>query len=212
MHVNALRLFIFAGAAALLVGCATTLPNHSQQPAPVPPPISAPAPPKQTAAPPAAPSQQPVPPATAAPPTKNPPAPASKALIQKGQILVTKEEYRKTFDDVHRLIEELNRIIAARDYQAWTKYLTAKYEATYSDPKKLAAISDQPMLKRYNLHLKTLKDYFLDVVVPSRANARLDDLDFVSKTQVKAITIIDGERYILYDLRLVNGDWKIGVS
>lgn len=206
MDAKAFRLFIVVGAAALLIGCATAPPSRPHQPTPAP------------ASRPAA-RPKPMPPAAThrtAPPAaqtkKQPTKPASKQLIQKGQILVTKEEYRKTFDDVHHLIEELNTIIANRDYQQWTHYLTPRYLATYSSPRRLAELSNQPLLKKYNLHLKTLKDYFLDVVVPSRANAHLDDVDFVSKTQVKAITVIDGQRYILYDLRLEDGGWKVGVS
>ncbi|HUX20568.1 MAG TPA: hypothetical protein VMW69_04960 [Spirochaetia bacterium] len=209
---NKMHRFVIVGLlSAAIVGCASsptsvTAPAVSQTQttvAPTPPPTN---PPK-----PAQPAQQtkPVPPPVQ--PQTLAPA-AAGDLIQKGQILVTKEEYKKTFDDIHSLIQELNRIIAAQDYSAWTTHLTPEYIKTFSDPQTLAALSDQPMLKRQSLQLSSLQDYFLDVVVPSRADARLDDLDFVSKTQVKAITVISGKRYILYNLRLENGGWKIAVS
>jgi Icc-related predicted phosphoesterase len=152
-----------------------------------------------------------VPPAPGPRAASSPPAPAGD-LIQKGRILVTKEEYQKTFDDIRQLIEQLNQIIAARDYEAWTEHLTSEYVRTYSNPQTLSLISNQPMLVRQNLRIASLKDYFLYVVVPSRANARLDDLEFINKTQVKAITVIGGKRYILYNLRFEDGSWKIAVS
>lgn len=203
MDVNALRLFIIVGAATLVIGCATTPPVPPAQP--TTPPVGQPAPTEQSATP----KQQPPPPASA---EVSPHPQAPKDHVQKGRIKVTKAEYNKTFEDVRQLIETLNHIIAARDYKEWLRYLTSKYVETYSSPKTLERISNEPMLKRYNLRVTSLKEYFLDVVVPSRANARLDDLDFVDKSQVKAITIIDGQRYILYDLRLVDGGWKVGVS
>jgi len=69
-----------------------------------------------------------------------------------------------------------------------------------------------PLLQKQGVHLTSLEDYFNYVVVPSRTDARVDDLDFISKDHVRAIAIINGQRYILYDLLLLSGSWKIGVS
>lgn len=204
MDAQALRFSIMGMCAAVLVGCSST--PAPVQPPPQAPPATAQAPKSSQAAQPAKPTSPP--PASEQPPQGG----TSNDLIKKGQILVTKAEYNQTFEDVRRLILDLNRIIAARDYDAWTKDLTPAYVQKYSDLKTLDAISNQPMLKRQGFTLSSLKDYFLHVVVPSRADAHLDDVEFVSKTQVKAITIIDGQRYILYDLRFQDGSWKIGVS
>lgn len=208
MDAQRLRLLIIASATALVIGCASTSGTEKTAVRPKPQTVQTPQAVNPVPSPAATPAKQP-PPASA---NTQPPKPPAKDLIQKGEILVTKEEYNKTFSDVHHLIDQLNRIISARDYHSWTEHLTPNYIKTYSDPKILDSISNQPMLKRQHLRLVSLQDYFLNVVVPSRANARLDDLDFVSKTQVKAITVIDGQRYILYNLRFENGSWKIGVS
>ncbi len=209
MDAQGLRLFITGIFAAFLFSCTSTptsvqpaqrMQSTTTQATQPTPPVST-EPTKQA-------TQQQTPPAASEQSSSS----QSQGLIKKGEILVTKEEYKRTFDDVRQLISELNRVIAARDYEAWTKHLTSAYVKTYSDPKTLDELSNQPMLRRQNLHLTSLKDYFLNVVVPSRADARLDDLEFTSKTQVKAITVIDGQRYILYDLRFQDGTWKIGVS
>lgn len=204
------RIVMITILSAAIVGCATTPPAPAPMPVQPNPTVQTPTQPSNpvTAAGPSQPEKPTSPPV----PPEQPTPPQTGDLIKKGEILVTKEEYQKTFDDIHALIQDLNRIISAQDYTAWTTHLTPEYIKTFSDPKILNAISDQPMLKRQNLQLASLEDYFLHVVVPSRADARLDDLDFVSKTQVKAITVIDGKRYILYNLRLENGGWKIAIS
>lgn len=208
MDFQAHRLLIIGLLSAAVVGCSTTPPPVSPRVAVVQTPTAKPAPPpvKRTSS-----ASPHVPPAPGPRAASSPPAPAGD-LIQKGRILVTKEEYQKTFDDIRQLIEQLNQIIAARDYEAWTEHLTSEYVRTYSNPQTLSLISNQPMLVRQNLRIASLKDYFLYVVVPSRANARLDDLEFINKTQVKAITVIGGKRYILYNLRFEDGSWKIAVS
>jgi hypothetical protein len=58
--------------------------------------------------------------------------------------------------------------------------------------------------------LRNARDYFDNVVVPSRQNDRLDDIDFVSNSQVLAFTVnARGDRLILYHLEMINGSWKI---
>jgi hypothetical protein len=125
--------------------------------------------------------------------------------------VVTEEIFTKTFEDVEELIKKLNTIIDKENYDKWTENLTADYQSHYSSADVLKEISERPILKKYNLRLTTMKDYFRYVVVPSRANARLDDLVFEDNNHVKAIMIIDGQRAILYQLELVADEWKIGI-
>jgi len=162
-----------------------------------------------------------LPPAQSPPsePSQTPPAqpPASKTndrneLIRKGRISVTEAFYKKTLFDIRNLISTLNTIIADENYETWLTYLTPQYQQTFSNPDTLASLSDMPLLQKKGIQLHSLKDYFFQVVVPSRSDARVDDIDFLSKDHVRAIAIINGQRYILYDLRLLNGSWKIGVS
>lgn len=79
------------------------------------------------------------------------------------------------------------------------------------NPRHLAELSETPILLKQGVQLRDLQDYFTYVVVPSRTESHIDDLYFVSETHVKAITVIDNQRYILYDLRFENGAWKIGM-
>lgn len=125
---------------------------------------------------------------------------------------VTEEVYEQTFTEVERTIQELNEIIQDRDFEEWRSYLTDAYETAYSDEERLREISDMPILQRNDIVLESLRDYFRWVVVPSRANARLDDLRFVTDDEVEAIMSVNGQRVILYHLKKVNGSWKIDTS
>lgn len=122
---------------------------------------------------------------------------------------VSEEVFQQTFNDVEELIKELNKIIKAKDYDTWLTYLTRDYKEKYSDQSVLKEFSEQPTLKKYGVELETLRDYFIYVVSPSRANARLNDLIFIDDTHVKAIMEINDHRVILYLLEKVNGKWKI---
>jgi hypothetical protein len=61
-------------------------------------------------------------------------------------------------------------------------HLTEEYIQFYSDPDVLAKYSEYPIIKRKGIILATLKDYFMNVVYPSRQNDKVDDIEFVGKT------------------------------
>ncbi len=125
--------------------------------------------------------------------------------------VVTDEVFAQTFSDVEALISELNKTIRNQNYEKWLTFLTEEYKDYYSGPEVLRELSKKPTMQKYDIRLTTLKDYFTYVVVPSRSNARLDDLVFEDNNHVKAIMIIDEQRVILYQLVKIDGEWKIGV-
>ncbi|GEM_PF-1675695 len=125
--------------------------------------------------------------------------------------VVTEKVYKKTFDEIKKIILTLNKIISDKDFDSWKDYLTDDYIKKVSNPEYLAKMSSSPILKQQGIVLQSLEDYFFYVVVPSRANARLDKIEIIDKTHVKAITIINGSPIILYRLVNVDGAWKIGV-
>ncbi|MFP4329451.1 MAG: hypothetical protein ACLFP6_01910 [Spirochaetaceae bacterium] len=124
---------------------------------------------------------------------------------------VTEEIYDQTFDEVEQTISRLNTIIQQRDYEAWRDYLTDKYVEENSEPEALAEWSESPLLQRNDITLESLEDYFLYVVVPSRSNVRLDDLEFVDENTVEAYMNVRGRRALLYLLEEQDGTWKIDV-
>ncbi|MDR0656226.1 MAG: hypothetical protein LBG22_07925 [Treponema sp.] len=121
------------------------------------------------------------------------------------------EEARETTKvDVQQYIANLNKIIRAKDYQGWVSNLGEEYFAEKSSREYLAQVSQTARMKTQKIVLNTAQDYFLYVVVPSRANDRVDDIDFISPNRVKAYTIdAKGRRLRIYDLEHTDDGWKI---
>ena len=166
-------------------------------------------------------ASEPVPPAPveqphAAPVTAPVPATGGSGAAAGGgepvqEFKVTEEVYQKTFEEIEGVIAELNAIIRARDFARWEKRLTSAYRERTSSPGYLAEVSQSAALKKNGVVLGSLVDYFNQVVVPSRSSVKLDEIAFVDATHVKAITVIQGKRYILYWLVRENGTWNIGI-
>ena len=142
--------------------------------------------------------------------TETEPEAEEVATVEAG-IVVSEEVYTETFESIQALIEELNQIIRDEDYDAWLTRLTRNYIDHFGSDEVLKINSDKPLLQKYNVTLRTLRDYFTYVVVPSRSNARLDDLVFIDNDHVKAIMVIKEQRTILYQLERHEGVWKVGL-
>jgi hypothetical protein len=182
--------------AAFIASCLALSCAGSPKPAPAPtPPVEAPAAPVETI-------------------TELPPTPASNPVEPSfDPTKVTAEVKTATFVDVRALIESLNLLIRQQDYNGWLSHLTDEYIAYYSDPEVLAKYSEYPIIKRKGIKLTTLKDYFVNVVYPSRQNDKVDDIEFVQGNLIKAITVNPkGERNILYMLEKHGDAWKIGIG
>jgi len=138
---------------------------------------------------------------------------------------ISEAKFQATKKDITAFIVELNGIIRARNYIAWVAHLDTSYfqyisSKTFLDERtEELYLRDQVVARNLGRDpklvekriLRTPRDYFDYVVVPARANDRVDDIDFISEDHVKAYTIDErrGERLVLYELASINNKWLI---
>ena len=109
-------------------------------------------------------------------------------------------------------MQAITNLVSTGDYDGWLSYLTEEYVASRSSTAFLADASKAPVLKKNGIVLKSLKDYFNNVVVQSHLQATLDDIQFIDETHVKAIALVQGTPVILYYLVHEDGRWKVGLK
>lgn len=145
---------------------------------------------------------------------EEPPAPIPDEQIDEEEAFdpstIPVEVFNSTKIEVQQLIEKLNLIIRSRDYEGWVSFLLKEYREKLSSEEYLKTISASPVLVKQRITLRTLEDYFIHVVVPSRANDRVDDIEFIGQNKVKAFTLsAKGVRLRLYELEKNGEGWKI---
>ena len=195
-----------------------TMPSVQQEPAKSAVPVK-PAEPKQEA-----PVRKEEPPAKAEEPSVKPesvvtkkepaakvkPAPAEKkqeVIAEFEGVTITKETYDQTKTEMEKIVENLNRITASKDYSQWLKLLSEEYKQQYSQALTLQKVSEALPVK--GIKLKSLRDYFTYVFVPSRQNVRVDDIKFVSPTRVDVIMKQANVSLLVYGLVNIDGTWKL---
>ncbi len=135
--------------------------------------------------------------------------PEEKPESEPEKFEVSEELYNQTFNDINSVIEELNRIILNREYKNWLTYLTEAYFKNTSRPEYLIRWQKDPRLQEKKIVIRTLKDYFDYVVVPTRSRAKLDEIEFRDDTHVYAYTVFQTKKYLLYSLVKTEQGWKI---
>ena len=119
-------------------------------------------------------------------------------------------EIKEAETDIAELIENLNDIIASKDFNSWQEYLSTDYIMYYSDPDVLKEQSRSPLLIKNKIVLRTIEDYFNYVVVGSRQNVKLDEIKVLDRDHIKAYMFINSTPVIIYELVRIDDTWKIG--
>ena len=149
---------------------------------------------------------------------KSTPAPVQNSGTPGAEVFdpsrISQQHFNTTREEVQRFIEGLNQIIRSRNFNAWRAALSDEYFEEISSPENLRDISAQPAMRTRRIVLRTAEDYFQYVVVPSRADLHVDDIEFITMNRVKAFTVTRnraGEevRLRLYDLEKIGNTWTI---
>jgi len=127
---------------------------------------------------------------------------------------ISHAKYAATREEVQKFIEQQNILIREGNFDEWRKSLSDEYFAEISSKENLKQLSQQPGMKTRKIVLKTPQDYFEYVVVPSRADLHVDEIEFISENRVKAFTMItnkagEEQRLRLYDLEKIGDSWTI---
>lgn len=129
-------------------------------------------------------------------------------VVRFDTIAITKHTFIATKSEIELVVEDLNQIVLRKDYVRWQEYLSDDYIETFSDKTMLESVSRSLPVK--GIKLKTLKDYFTYVFVPSRQNMRVDDIQFVSPTRVYVIMEITPDSpAAIYILENTSVGWKL---
>jgi len=138
-------------------------------------------------------------------------------------ITVSQEVYDFTLAEVKLFIDSLNSLIMKKNYNGWKNALSDDFFDRISSPEFLAAASESAILKSKKIVLKSPNDYFLQVVVPSRSNSRVDEIEFTDTNKVKvyyreervrrnsdnSVSAPEVRRLRLYELIKIGDTWKI---
>lgn len=110
------------------------------------------------------------------------------------------------------LFETIEEKIIAEDFDGWYNSLSSNYRAFIEDPDELLKMSKKSgYLKRKKIVLRSAKDYFDYIVIPSREGIALKYVNFqrIDEKNIKVNCMLDGNANFVYDFVYENESWKL---
>lgn len=110
------------------------------------------------------------------------------------------------------LFETIEEKIIAEDFDGWYNSLSGNYRSFIEDPDELLKMSRKSgYLKRKKIVLRSAKDYFDYIVIPSREGIALKYVNFqrIDEKNIKVNCMLDGNTNFVYDFVYENESWKL---
>lgn len=124
--------------------------------------------------------------------------------------LVTKEEFADDKAEILRIISELQVIMDKGDVNGWLSYIAPDSIKYYSNPANIRKA--QKKLPNKTIVLNGIGDYFKYVFIPSRKRSEVQEIRYISKTNIKAVDIKDdGSVIVYYQFVKINDKWLVHI-
>lgn len=118
---------------------------------------------------------------------------STKALTEES---VTVEEFENDKAEILKIINELKVIMDNGDKTKWLTYIDPDSINYYSNQTNLRKVREKLPNKQIQLH--GIGDYFKYVFIPSRKNSNIDEIRYISKSNIRAVQVREDKSELVY--------------
>lgn len=124
--------------------------------------------------------------------------------------IVSVEEFENDKSEILKIIDELSEIMRKKDKEKWLNYISPESIEFYSKTSNLRKVREKLPNKQIQLH--GIGDYFKYVFIPAREKNKVDEIRYISKTNIKAVEVKnDGNELIYYYFIKKDGKWYVNI-
>jgi hypothetical protein len=127
--------------------------------------------------------------------------------IEGLEVSVPEEQYISDKEHIMDIIQQLDAIMKNKSYQSWVSYLSPDSLRYWSNTANLKRASLRLPIK--GIELKSLRDYFYFIFLPSRQGRQIDQIKYLTPDLVKAVQTINGRDIVFYHFEKIDTEWKI---
>lgn len=133
-----------------------------------------------------------------------------RSTTELGDDPVTKEEFVEDKAEILRIIADLSDIMEKQDVNRWLEYIDPVSIKYYSTPANVRKA--QKKLPDKTIQLNGIGDYFKYVFIPSRKRSEVDEIRYISKTNIKAVKVkSDNSINVYYYFVKIDGKWLVHI-
>lgn len=124
--------------------------------------------------------------------------------------IVSVEEFENDKAAILEIINELSEIMRKKDKEKWISYIDPESIEYYSKSSNLRKVREKLPNKQIQLH--GIGDYFKYVFIPAREKNQVDEIRYISKTNIKAVEVkSDGTELVYYYFVKKDGKWYVNI-
>ena len=106
------------------------------------------------------------------------------------------------------IIADLDTIMQNMDYEKWLPYIEKASINYWENPTNLKKASNM-LPGKVKIQLKNLNHYFKYIFVPSRKNSHVDEMRYISDTNIKAVQVTEEKDIVYYYFKKIDGQWML---
>ena len=123
---------------------------------------------------------------------------------------VTKSEFETDKAQILKIISSMADIMNSKNVKAWLPYIDPASVEYYSNIANLRKA--QKKLPDKRIVLKDIGDYFENVFIPARRRSQVDEIRYISKSNVKAVQVReDFSTVVYYYFKKIDGIWYVHI-
>ena len=123
------------------------------------------------------------------------------------KVSVSQETFEADKKRILSMISDLDVYMETGDYKGWTNCLSEESRTYWSKPQNLRKAASK--LPISGIKLNNMEDYFNYVFIPARKGRKVEEIRYVTETQVKAVQVDDDVDMVFYHFKKVDGKWRL---
>lgn len=123
-------------------------------------------------------------------------------------VIVPPEVFEEDKNQIFQVINELDRIMKKKDFDAWLGYLTPESAEYWSNRHNLLELSRHLFSSDEN-HINNIREYFELFFIPARRGRLVDEIRYVTPDLVKVVQYKNKTDIIYYFFEKQNNVWLL---
>ena len=132
---------------------------------------------------------------------------ASEYARSTAKVSVSQETFEADKKHVLNMINDLDVYMETGDYKGWRNCLSEESRNYWSKPQNLRKAAAK--LPISGIKLNNMEDYFNYVFIPARKGRKVEEIRYVTETQVKAVQVEEDVDMVFYHFKKVDGKWRL---
>lgn len=123
---------------------------------------------------------------------------------------ISYDTFQNDKSSILAIIKNLDLSMKNRDFDLWKKHIAPTSIVYWNEKINLEKLSTK--LSSRGIVLSELNDYFVHMFIPSRIGRLVNEIRYLSPTEIKAVQVQGDKDIIYYEFEKIEGQWLVKLT